>query len=389
MALMPGFDTRSAAQVAGQVAQENLQARAQDIGQEQFQAGLAQRDRELALQAFQANQRAQIARMEQTRLAEQSARNAALRHTKLAVETGIKFDPASRQYRPLTEDDTEFNSWKERQAERKAKLPLSPDAKIQLARETTAAVEGAREPFRMRQEQRTEAARGRQFREETLRREQEGRANARRAASLFKQKIIAKDLEDTRRAEEQVELVKARKWATEEAIRLRHRLSKPERDLKALSAKQKEEEKGRERKYFRAQAAYERASNALLQAVKFREAEDKKLWDPFVKRFSTAPWFDFNFTPGRKDIEPGGQLEQEWNKVMFASNQAVERARKKLRDARKIADAARDEYIGLPQQARTQLPAAPPQEEMDALIKKHGGDWKAAQAEWEQMRKAE
>lgn len=133
MAVIPTLETGKMAQVAHQVKQEQF---------EQQRIQLAQRQQ--AIQVFNNQVNSNMQRLGMQQRQEAAERQAGFKATELAVELGIKYEPGTRSMRPLKPEDPEFAPWKERQAERKAKRPLTLEQRVSLEeRREAARVRGA------------------------------------------------------------------------------------------------------------------------------------------------------------------------------------------------------------------------------------------------------
>lgn len=116
MALMPGFNTRSAAEVAHQYATEQLQQQENNLRAQAAQQQQAQ----FAQDQFMQQQRLSLAQMAQEQEGQRVDREFAFKGAEQSSELGIKYDPATRGYRPLAAGDPEFQRWQERKAEKDA-----------------------------------------------------------------------------------------------------------------------------------------------------------------------------------------------------------------------------------------------------------------------------
>jgi len=304
-----------------------------------------QRERELAFDAFRANQAFVLQQQQEARIAEAQQREFARRTLEQAVELGVKWDPASRGYRPLAEDDPEYNSWRERQSERKARLPLSPDKQVELARAKTLAVEGAR----------TEALGPRLKLEE----EADIRAEKRKAAARAVEdkrrydqtmeklgiEIKAQAKRDEDNAQRQIDLAELRHAQAKTIVNMKAKLAEPVRLAKAEAAKQAAEMKRRERVYFKAQGRYMQAAEDVRQAVRQRNDAEKRLWPQFRKKFTEPGWLISRY-PKAEDIEPGGRLAQEWQALIQPINDVVARSQRVLGMTQADLRRAREAYIG-------------------------------------------
>jgi hypothetical protein len=345
MALMPGYDTRSAADVAHQVAQERLQQQAQEIQQEQFAAGMQQRDRELALQAFQAQQNAQLRAAEQARLREAHAQEVAFRALRNAVDLGVKFDPASKTWRPLTEEDAEYTPWKETQAERKLKLPLTPDQQVELARRKTIAVGEAQEPFLVRagkrEAERTQKERVAKFQQRmTELKGVWGQQNKRDVAAAKESMNRLKFVQENMNARHKAEL------ATKKLIEQERAKAKAgTAEEKAAAAKAKleaSEEKARYTRFQKSTAMAQSAHAALMSAMKARDKAATQEWEKFQKETSWTHW-EWG-KPEESDIAEEGWFKTQWDIRMERWNREVREAQARYDEARKLVAKTGQEY---------------------------------------------
>jgi len=124
MALMPGFNTRSAAEVAHQYAVEQLQQQEINLRAQAQQ----QQESQFAQQQFMQQQRLSLAQMAQEQEGIRADREFAFKGTGQAVELGIKYDPATKAYRPLVAGDAEFQGWQERKAQKDAEAKMRLEA---------------------------------------------------------------------------------------------------------------------------------------------------------------------------------------------------------------------------------------------------------------------
>jgi hypothetical protein len=397
MALMPGYDTRSAADVAHQVAQERLQQQAQEIQQEQFAAGMQQRDQELALQAFQAQQTAEIRRMEQDRLREAHAQEVAFRALRNAVDLGVKFDPASKTWRPLTEEDAEYTPWKETQAERKLKLPLTPDQQVELARRKTIAVGKAQEPFLIRAGERKKEATyetmGRQAQIDQAKAQQ--RFNDR--MKEFQASQIHQSLREAARADEQLKRVELQIKAAKERQRIAINAQKAlgamgflKTAVGAAGKKAEEDDKRRESRYNKALTRERVAANDVSRLTKLMNDQEKKLWPQFQQMTRNYSWWEG--APELEDIAEPGYYQTQWNLMMQPYRRAVQEAQQRYTDAREASIKARDEWLvpgGAQQPTRRQsqpsstVKRMPNADEFKQLLQASGGDVRRAWEMWQ------
>jgi len=345
MALMPGFDTRSAAQVAHQVAGEELEEQRLEQQAEQFEAGMVQRERELAFDAFRANQAFVLQQQQEARIAEAQQREFARRTLEQAVELGVKWDPASRGYRPLAEDDPEYNPWRERQSERKAKLPLSPEKQVELARTKTLAVEQAKLetlPAKIKLEERA-AVREAERREKA--RESEAFTRHRRNLEKLGLEIVAQAERDQRNAEAQKKAAELRQTQAKALVKFKNELEAPARKERAETKAQAEQEKRNRDTYFKAVNANMRAADDLRMAVTKRAEMQEKLWKTFKKQFHDVKQWGW---PEPEDIQTGGVLVKEWQAFTDPINQIVQGAQQTLEQTQQDLRRARDAYLAAP-----------------------------------------
>lgn len=322
MALMVGYDTSNAAQAAHQAATEGI---ARDE--------LALRSREQALRAFAAKQRAELEKVRidaANRLRDQEF---ALRAGEQAVKLGIKYDPVARSYRPLTEDDPEYNPWKEYQAERMAKRPLTPDQQVGLAYRKTYAQNLADQPFEITKEARKEAA---TIRTEGRKEGAEIRGEKRDFATwLTKQGELVKTEDVKRKKELDAFEMKAqlKHDLTLDAINLRYDLME-QQDINEEQRKAQREEKGKKLAAFqKAWAQYSTATSRFREAVSARGLAEQRLLKKLEGQGKDI---------GKYMSEP--ELKAEFQNMMQPMDEAMVEAGKALKDAKDVYDQQRREF---------------------------------------------
>jgi len=120
MALMPGFNTRSAAEVAHQYAVEQLQQQELNLRAQAAQAQEGQQAQEMFLRQQQFAQQQMIQEREGVR----ADREFAFKGAEQGVKLGMKYDPATKAYRELVAGDPEFARWQENKAQKDAEAAM-------------------------------------------------------------------------------------------------------------------------------------------------------------------------------------------------------------------------------------------------------------------------
>lgn len=316
--IMPGYDTRSAADVAHQYAVEKLQSQELNLraqAQQQDQAMQAQR---MLMQ--QAQFEAQ--KLDQERMRDMQERELALKGQEAKLELGMTYDPALKAYRPLAEGDPEWNLYKERQAERSAYRKAqtaaleaqTPEARLayqeQLAK--------MQEPYRVAEEQRGEK---RQIDAE--------RRLAERQNAMFERKV---EMEQKARAEQFL-------YEMQEAA-IRHRLDMVKMQAVARAKGEQAEQSTLWKEAKQAAGEVNTTFDNLQKALTDRETNYKRILDDMTKSAAEAQeakfqegkrwyWFDWRSpAPTREQIAATPQFKE----ALAPFDQQVTLARQ-MRDA--------------------------------------------------------